>query len=139
MTPKEAKKELAPLKDMAKDIKSVEDEIERLITIATKMTTSFDPVNIVGAPKNKMEDALMKLEDYRLRLSNLLMEDIAYKNRCLDIVYRIEPKSLQKILLYYYFQDNTMEKTAELIGKSYQWTYELYKSALKKYAEISST
>lgn len=139
MTTKEAKKELAPLKDMARDIKSVEDEIERLLTVATKMTTSFDPVSISGTPKNKMEEALMQLEEYRGRLSNLVIEEISYKNKCLDKVYQIEPRSLQKILLYYYFQNKTMEKTAELIGHSYQWTYELYKTALEKYAEISST
>ena len=139
MTQKEAKKELRPIKDMAKDIKSVEDEIERLMAVATKMTTSYDPINISGTPKNKMEEAIMKLEDYRSRLSGLILRDLEYKNRCFDIVTKIEPRSLQKILLYYYFQDKTMEQTAELIGKSYQWTYELYKTALEKYAEISST
>ena len=139
MTQKEAKKELRPIKDMAKDIKSVEDEIERLMAVATKMTTSYDPINISGTPKNKMEEAIVKLEDYRSRLSGLILRDLEYKNRCFDIVTKIEPRSLQKILLYYYFQDKTMEQTAELIGKSYQWTYELYKTALEKYAEISST
>lgn len=139
MTPKEAKRELHQLKDMSKDIQSVENEIERLMTVATKMTTAFDPINISGTPTNKMEEAIIKLEDYRGRLSNLILDDLEFKNRCFDIVTKIEPRSLQKILLYYYFQDKTMEQTAELIGKSYQWTYELYKTALEKYAEISST
>lgn len=134
-----AKRELAPLKDLSKDIQSVEDEIERLMTIATKMTTSFDPINITGTPKNRMEEAMVKLDDYRKRLSNLLLETIDYKNRCLDKIVLIEPKSLQKILLYYYFQNLTLEKTAEMMDKSYQWTYELYLTALDKYAEISST
>ena len=134
-----AKRELAPLKDLSKDIQSVGDEIERLMTIATKMTTSFDPINITGTPKNRMEEAMVKLDDYRKRLSNLLLETIDYKNRCLDKIVLIEPKSLQKILLYYYFQNLTLEKTAEMMDKSYQWTYELYLTALDKYAEISST
>ena len=139
MTRKEAKRELAPLKDMAKDIQSVEDEIERLMAVATKMTTTYDPINVSGSPKNRLEEAITQLEDYKERLSNLVLENLAYKNRCLDKVYRIEPKSLQKILLYYYFQNYTLERTAELLDRSYQWTYELYKSALDKYAEISDT
>ena len=134
-----AKRELQPLKDMARDIQSVEDEIERLIAVATKMTTTYDPLNVSSSPGNRLEEAVIKLDDYRDRLSGLVMENITYKNKCLDKVLQIEPRSLQKILLYYYFQDKTMEQTADLIGKSYQWTYELYKSALKKYAEISST
>ena len=137
MTRKDAKKELRPLKDMAKDIQSIEDEIERIMAVATKMTTTYDPINVSSTPRNKIEEAVAQLDEYRSRLSNLLLEDLAYKNRCFDIVTQIEPKSLQKILLYYYFQDKTMEQTAELIGKSYQWTYELYKTALEKYAEIS--
>ena len=139
MTRKEAKRELAPLKDMEKDIRSVEDEIERLMAVATKMTTTYDPINVTGSPKNKLEEAIVKLEDYKDRLSKLVLENLAYKNRCLDKVYQIEPKSLQKILLYYYFQNYTLEKTAELLDRSYQWTYELFTTALDKYAEISDT
>ena len=134
-----AKRELQPLKDMARDIQSVEDEIERLIAVATKMTTTYDPLNVASSPGNRLVEAVIKLDDYRDRLSGLVMENITYKNKCLDKVLQIEPRSLQKILLYYYFQDKTMEQTADLIGKSYQWTYELFKTALEKYAEISST
>lgn len=136
MTRREAKKELTPLKDMAKDIKAVEDEIERLMTVATKMTTTYDPINVTGTPKNKMEEAIIKLEDYKGRLSNLVLEDLAYKNKCLDKVYQIEPKSLQKLLIYYYFQNYTIEKTAELLDKSPRWTYEMLMTALDKYSEI---
>ncbi len=137
MSVKEAKRELRPLKDMAKDIQAVEDEIERLITVATKMTTSYDPLNVSGTPGNRMEEALVKLEDYKSRLSNLVIENLTYKNKCLDKVYQIEPKSLQTILIYYYFQNYTLEKTAELIGKSVRWTYDMYGTALEKYSEIS--
>ena len=136
MNVKEAKRELRPLKDMAKDIQAVEDEIERLITVATKMTTTYDPVNVSSSPGNRMEEALVKLEDYKGRLSNLVVESLAYKNKCLDKVYQIEPKSLQTILLYYYFQNYTLEKTAEMIGKSVRWTHDMYTTALEKYSEI---
>lgn len=136
MTRKEAKRELRPLKDMAKDIQSVEDEIERLMAVATKMTTTYDPVNVSGTPDNKMEKAIVKLADYKDRLSNLVIEDLEYKNKCLDKVEKIEPRSLQKILIYYYFQNYTLEKTAEMIGKSVRWTYEMYLTALDKYSEV---
>lgn len=139
MTVTEAKRELEPLKDMAKDIKAVQNEIERIMTIATKMTASFDPVNISGTPKNKMEEALMKLEEYRGRLSNKVIEEVEYCMKCREKVDKIDTRTLRAILDYYYFQDKTLEKTAELIEHSYQWTYELYKTALEKYAEISST
>ena len=136
MTLKEAKRELRPLKDMAKDIQSVEDEIDRLWAVATKMSTSIDPVVVTGTPNNRMEEAVVKLEEYKGRLSKLLIDSLDYKNRCLNKVEQIQPRSLQKILLYYYFQDYTLEKTAEILDRSVRWTYEMYKTALEKYSEI---
>ena len=136
MTRKDAKRELRPLKDMAKDIQSYEDEIERLMAVATKMTTSYSPMNVSSTPENKMENAIIKLEDYKSRLSDKILENLELKNRCLDKVEKIEPKSLQKILIYYYFQNYTLEKTAELIGKSVRWTYDMYLTALDKYSEV---
>ena len=81
---------------------------------------------------------MVQLDEYRKRLSSLLLENLEYKNRCLDKVTMIEPRSLQKILLYYYFQNFTLEQTAELLDRSYQWTYELFKTALDKYAELDT-
>lgn len=137
MTQEEAKRELRPIKEMEKDIQSVELEIERLMAVATKMTTNYAPVNISGSPRNKIEDALIKVEEYRSRLSNLLLESIAMKNRCWDKVQMVNPPTLRNILILYYFQNKTIEQTAEIMDRSYQWTYELYKSALDEYAKIS--
>ena len=136
MTRKEAKKELRPIKEMERDIRSVEDEIERLMAVATKMTTNYDGINVQGTPTNKMEEAVIKVEKYRAKLSSLILKHLDYKNKCLDKVEQIQPKSLQKILIYYYFQDCTLEETAEKIERSYQWTYEMYKTALDEYSKI---
>lgn len=137
MTREEAKDELRVLKEMSKDIKSIEDEIERLMTVATKMTTSYEVIPSSKLSKSKIEEALVKLEDYRGRLTNQVLSCLEYRTRCLAKLEQIEPKSLQKVLRYYYFQDFTLEKTAELLDRSYQWTYEMFLSALDKYCEIS--
>ena len=137
MTREEAKQELRPLKDYAKDIRAVELEIERLMAVATKMTPNYDITPVSGTPKNKIEEAIEKVEEYRGRLSKLILRSLDRKSKCLQKVEQIEPQSLQKILFYYYFQDYTLEKTAEKIERSYQWTYEMYLTALDKYSEIS--
>lgn len=137
MTREEAKRELRPIKEMESDIRSVELEIERLMAVATKMTPSYDVNGGTPTHKNKIEEALIKIDEYRTRLSKLLLESIDYKNRCLNKISLIEPASLRKPLILYYFQDKTLEQTSEILGKSYQWTYELYTSALDEYAKIS--
>ena len=136
MTRKEAKRELKPIKDMEKDIRSVELEIERLMALATKMTTSYDGINVQGSPKNKIEEAMIKVEEYRARLSSMLLRHIDYKNKCLNKVSKIQPKSLQKLLIYYYFQDKTIEQTAEILDKSVRWTHTMYDTALDEYSKI---
>ena len=133
MTVDEAKKELRQIKDIEKDIRSVELEIERLMAIATKMTPSYDGIS-TGNHKDKIAEALIRVEEYRGRLSHLINESIDHKERCLKKVRKIEPRSLSTVLFYYYFMDLTMEKTAEKIGKSYQWTYTMYAEALEKYS-----
>lgn len=137
MTQDEAKRELSQLKEAGQDIKDVDREIERLMTIATKMTTSYEPINTGGGHSSRLEDAVIKIEEYKGRLSNLLIHDLQHRNRCMDKVQQIGSRTLRMILIYYYFMDNTMEKTAELMDKSYRWTYDLFLSALDEYAKIS--
>ena len=56
MTWEEAKKELRPIKEMEADIRSVELEIERLMTVATKMTPNYEGAKVLGDHKNKIEE-----------------------------------------------------------------------------------
>ena len=74
MTLEESKRELRPIKEMEKDIRSIEEEIERLMAIATKMTTNYDGVNVQGTPGNKLEEAVVKMESYRSKLSKMLLK-----------------------------------------------------------------
>ena len=139
MTVDEAKKELWEIKVMEKDIKAVELEIERLMTIATKMTPGYDVINTQGSQHNRIEEALIKIEEYRSRLSNLMIENLDYKNKCLDKVRKIHPSTLGTVLKYYFFMNYTMERTAFEIGKSYQWTYSMYQTALEEYCKVSES
>ena len=135
MTRKEAKRELKPIKSMERDIRSVELEIERLMAVATRMTTNYDGINVMGSPKNKIEEAMVKVEEYRAKLTSMLLKHLDYKNRCMNKVSQIQPASLRKILIYYYFQDKTLEQTAEIIGKSERWTHTMFDEALDEYCK----
>ena len=101
------------------------------------MTTNYDPINISGTPRNKLEDVIIKMDEYKANLSKYLLSYLDHKNQCLNKVQKIETGTLRSILIYYYFQNYTLEQTAEAINKSYQWTYELFQDALDAYCEIS--
>ena len=135
MTRNEAKKELRPIKEMDADIRSIELELERLMAVATKMTTNYDPINVSSTPNNKLEEAVMKMEEYRGRLSKMVLKSLDYRNKCLNKIEKIDP-SLRKVLILYYFQNKTLEQTAELLEKSPRYTYTKYLDALDEYAKI---
>ena len=136
MTREEAKRELKPIKKMQYQIRSIELEIEQLMAVATRMTPNYDGNKVQGTPRNKIEEAAIKVEEYREKLSKVLLKSLDYKNRCLNKIEKMETGTLRSILIYYYFQNKTLEQTAEELDKSYQWTYELFQSALDEYAKI---
>ena len=137
MTREEAKEELQKIRKMDHRIKSVELEIERIESVAMKMTPNYEGSIVSGSHKNKIEEALIKKEEYVGKLARYLTKQLNYKQRCRSKIERIEPESLQMFLYYYYFDCLTMEKISEIIDKSPRWTYELFCTALDKYAEIS--
>ena len=137
MTRREAKNELRPIKEINADIRTMELEIERLMTVATKMTPNYDPNLGSSSYHNKIEEALIKIDKYRGRLSHLMLESLDYRNKCLNKIEKIEPKSLQKFLVLYYYQDKTLEQVSEIVDRSPRWTYERFCSALDAYAKIS--
>lgn len=135
MTRKEAKNELRPIKDMEADIKSIMLEIERLDTIRTKMTPSYDANKVSGTTSNKIEEATIKILEYRERLAKITTEKIDYMENCIQKIDKIEPASLRMFLRFYYFDGLTIERIAEIIDKTPRWTYELFCSALDEYAK----
>ena len=136
MTREEAKRELKPIKKMQYQIRSIELEIEQLMAVATKMTPNYDGNKVQGTHKNRIEEVAIKIEEYREKLSKSLLKSLDYKNRCLNKIEKMETGTLRSILIFYYFQNKTLEQTAEELEKSYQWTYELFLSALDEYAKI---
>jgi len=137
MTRKEAKNELREIRSMDSRIRSIELEIERIEAVATKMTPNYDANKVTGGYHNKIEEALIKKEDYRKRLANWMLRQLDYKNKCLNKIEQIQPASLQQFLVYYYFDGFTMEQIAENVNRTPRWTYELFCSALDEYAKIS--
>jgi len=122
---------------MEADIKTYELEIERLMAVATNMTPNYNGDRVSGTPLNKIEEAVIKIDAYKRRLLGVTIRSLDYKNKCLNKIQKIEPASLQKFLILYYFQGKTIEEISEIIDKTPRWTYELFCTALDEYAKIS--
>ena len=135
MTRKEAKNELRPLREMDADIKSVMMEIERLDAIRTRMTPSYDADKVSGTMSNKIEEATIKILEYRERLASLTSKRLDYALKCREKIEQIEPASLKMFLRFYYFDGLTIERISEIIDRTPRWTYELFCSALDEYAK----
>lgn len=137
MTRREAKNELRPIRSMEAEIKSVMLEIERLDAVRTKMTPTYDANKVSGTQSNKIEEATIKILDYREKLADMTTKKLNYMERCMSKIDQIEPSSLRMFLRFYYFDGMTIEKMAEVIDKTPRWTYELFCNALDEYAKKS--
>jgi hypothetical protein len=135
MTRQEAKKELQYIRFMDSRIHSIELDIERIEAVALKMTPSYGGT-VQSGYMSKIEEALVKKEEYKSRLAKWMLKELDYKNRCLTKIEKIHPESLQQFLMFYYFDGLTMEKISEIIDKTPRWTYELFCTALDEYAKI---
>lgn len=136
MTRKEAKQELQEIRYLDSRIRAIELDIERIEAVATKMTPSYEP-KTSGVQRNKIEEALIKKEEYKARLAHWMLKELDFKDMCLSKVRQIQPESLQQFLMFYYFDGLTMERISEIINKTPRWTYELFCTALDEYAKIS--
>jgi len=136
MTRKEAKNELRELRYLDSRVRAIELEIERIEAIATKMTPSYNADRPSGNYRNKIEEALIKKEQYKGRLAKWMIRQLDYKTHCLNKIEQIEPASLRQFLILYYFDGMTIEKISEEIDRTPRWTYELFCTALDEYAKI---
>lgn len=123
--------------DIEKQVMVKAEQIERLKSLATKVTAAMSEVNSKpsGASRST-EDAMVKIIDLQNELS-------AEVNRLLDLkceayaIIRLIPNEKQRRSLEYRFLNcNTMEKVGEKLGCSTYWARETIKAALAEAEKI---
>lgn len=131
----ETKKELNSYLQDKKLLKEKENDLEELITRATKITTELSDM-----PKgnSEIQDKMAELASQIVDMKNEKYEQIIKmyntKKQIEDKIDLLE-QPYKNILYFKYIKGKNLTEVANIINKEYKWTCKLYGEALKKYKE----
>lgn len=132
-----AKEYLMQLKDIDNLIATESEELLHSEELALRTTQSCDSERVqTSGTSDKVGEAATSTVDLENVIIQNIQELISIKNNAIRIINLIPAFKLRTVLLKYYVQNKTLEKTAVEMDKSYQWAYELHKRALKEFDKI---
>lgn len=132
----ETKRELGAYLQDKKLLKEKEDDLEELITRATKITTELSDMP-KGTPK--LEDRMAELASQIVDMKNekywQIIKMYKTKKQIEDKIDLLE-QPYRNILYFKYIKGKNLTEVANVIGYNYKWTCEMHGYALKKYKEL---
>lgn len=132
-----AKEFFRQLWDIEKQIGVKAEQIERLKSLATKVTAAMSEANSKpsGASRST-EDAMVKIIDLQNELRAEVHRLLDLKCEAYAILRLIPNEKQRRSLEYRYLNCNTMEKVGEKLGCSTYWARETIKAALAEAEKI---
>lgn len=123
--------------DIEKQVMVKAEQIERLKSLATKVTAAMSEVNSKpsGASRST-EDAMVKIIDLQNELSAEVNRLLDLKCEAYAIIRQIPNEKQRRSLEYRFLNCNTMEKVGEKLGCSTYWARETIKAALAEAEKI---
>lgn len=132
----ETKRELGAYLQDKKLLKEKEDDLEELITRATKITTELSDMP-KGTPKlqDKMAELASQIVDMKNEKYGQIIKMYKTKKQIEDKIDLLE-QPYRNILYFKYIKGKNLTEVANVIGYNYKWTCEMHGYALKKYKEL---
>ncbi len=129
-----AKDFLLQLKDIDDLIKAKQEEIVRADAMGMCISHRIKEVCVQKSQNyNRISDSAVAVVELEDEIAHQIVKLLLVKKKASMILDKVTPLRFQTVLLKYYFQNKTLEQTAEEMNVSYQWVCELHKKALKEY------
>ena len=127
---------LEEVKDLDKLIKQIKDQIEIEEGLLTDTAVHYKDIQVqtsgakdmIGEKVPEIADLINDLKEYKRELADK-------KRLALTVIRKLQPRR-QSILMLYYIQGKTLEKTAEEMGKSYTWLWDEMQEAVTDFSKI---
>lgn len=133
-----AKEYLNKIRSMEAGINADIEEIESLITLATKVTSIISDDRVqTSSDQQKIETYSVRIADLKSKMARELVELLDYKKTARKLIR--ESCSLDCVTLLHkrYFQYKKWEEIAVEMGYSYQWVSDkLHKKALSQIQKV---
>ena len=132
----ETKRELGAYLQDKKLLKEKEDDLEELITRATKITTELsDMPKGTSQLQDKMAELASQIVDMKDEKYGQIIKMYKTKKQIEDKIDLLE-QPYRNILYFKYIKGKNLTEVANVIGYNYKWTCEMHGYALKKYKEL---
>ena len=127
---------LEEVKDLDKLIRQIKDQIEIEEGMLTDTAVHYKDIQVqtsgakdmIGEKVPEIADLINDLKEYKRELADK-------KRLALTVIRKLQPRR-QSILMLYYIQGKTLEKTAEEMGKSYTWLWDEMQEAVTDFSKI---
>ena len=127
---------LEEVKDLDKLIKQIKDQIEIEEGMLTDTAVHYKDIQVqtsgakdmIGEKVPEIADLINDLKEYKRELADK-------KRLALTVIRKLQPRR-QSIMMLYYIQGKTLEKTAEEMGKSYTWLWDEMQEAVTDFSKI---
>lgn len=131
-----AKEQLLQIRELEDYIKTMQDEIDVVWARLTSTTAPIKEMNVKTSKSDTMPETIEKVIKMRSAINEKIDYYVDLKNEAREIIDQIRPLNYQCVLIKYYFQNKTFEKTAVEMNMSYQWICELHNRALQEFDKI---
>lgn len=123
--------------DIEKQIGVKAEQVERLKSLATKVTAAMSEANSrpSGASRST-EDVMVKIIDLQNELTAEIGRLVDLKCEAYTIIRLIPNEKQRRSLEYRYLNCNTMEKVGEKLGCSTKWARKIINEALSEAEKI---
>lgn len=131
-----ARQHLNEMKELDRLIKQLKLQIAIENNMLTDTAVHYKDIQVQsGGVKDILSDKVPELVELKEQLTEYIKELTIKKTQTLSIIRKMESRRQQLIILYF-MRNNTLEKTAEEIGKSYTWTWTEMQEAIDEFEKI---
>ena len=122
---------LTRAKEIDRQIKEEEYQIEGLYTCIGLQGVSYDKVSVVSSPDNKFERIIAEIDEHKKKVEKLRLARIQIIH---EISFRVESlgECPEKTILFgFYVGNKNMEQIADDLGYALSWCYKLRRKGIK--------
>ena len=133
---KTAEKYLKKVSMMKKRLLLVEDELEVVNGLLTKVTSGPLQQDVVMTSRDltKQENLIVELSELKDKYNNMFEEYKVAREEVVGKILELENPVYSIILYYRFIEEKKFDEISERIGYTYRWTQELYQRSVKEFA-----
>lgn len=130
------RKHLEEMKELDRLIKQLKLQIAIENNMLTDTAVHYKDIQVQsGGVKDILSDKVPELVELKEQLNAYVKELAAKKTKTIQIIKMMKNKR-QSLIVLYFMQNNTVEKTAEEMDKCYTWTWTELQEAIREFEEL---